>query len=278
MKILVAGAGIAGSCAAHVLRDAGHDVVLADPAPDTAASRCAFALTRIAWWSGAPKIRVVRSLNWYQARGHIVTSSATVHDVRRQRTTIQGDHYLISPTGPLVPRDLAASVGWWDERADGVLVDFRHWIREQYDALVVAAGPASAGLLSWPADGCSYGGIHTAPGNLLTDGGQLALLRRTDRLSYTAAFVAGETRIGASRCSSPEQAHRVADGIRDRLLSEGLVKGADWAYRSGTRYATASPGAVRISRRVWSLTGLARSGYALAPAAALDIEKEIREL
>lgn len=280
MKILVAGAGIAGSCATTALREAGHDVTLADASPSTAASRCAFAVTRTAWWDTEQRRTVRRSLDWYDRRGHIITTSAVVTDVRRGKTSIQGDHYLINPIGPLLPPDLAASLGWWRQIDGSVFADFRHWTSLTFDALVIATGPASAHLAGWPEGERSFGGIFTAPGNRLAHAGQLSMFRRTDRLSYTAAYVGGETRIGASRCSTPAQARRIADGIRDRLLSEGIVSGSadEWAYRPGVRYATASPGAVRLDERVWALTGLARSGYALAPAAALDIATEIGDL
>jgi hypothetical protein len=280
MKILVAGAGIAGSCATAVLREAGHGVDLADASPSTAASRCAFAVTRLAWWDTEQRHTVRRSLDWYDDQGHIVTATATVHDVRRGRVAVQPDHYLIDPVGPLVKPDTATALDWWVQCPGYVLVGMRDGGEHRYGALVLAAGPATAHLAGWPSTGRSFGGIFAAPGDRLADGGQLAMLRRTDRLSYTAAYVGGETRIGASRCSSPGQARRVADGIRDRLLSAGIVTGdfADWKYRAGTRYATAAPGASRIDDRVWALTGLARSGYALAPAAALDIATEIGEL
>jgi hypothetical protein len=280
MKILVAGAGIAGSCAATVLRDAGHEVVLADPSPSTAASRCALAVTRTAWWGTEQRRTVRRSLDWYNRRGHIITTTATVHDVRRGKTSVQGDHYLINPRAPLVTPDTRKALDWWVPCPGYVLAGMHGGTEHRFGALVLAAGPATAHFAGWPSDGRSFGGIFTAPGNRLTDGGRLAMLRRTDRLSYTAAWLADETRIGASRCSSPGQARRVADGIRDRLMSEGIVTGpaGDWEYRAGTRYATASPGAVRIRDRVWTLTGLARSGYALAPAAALDIATEIGTL
>lgn len=280
MKILVAGAGIAGSCAATALREAGHVVHLADPSPSTAASRCAFAVTRTAWWGTEQRRTVRRSLDWYRQRGHIITSSAVVTDVRRGKTLIQGDHYLINPTLTLVDPDTHVGLDWWVQCPGYVLVGMRDGTEHRYGALVIAAGPASAHLAGWPSTGRSFGGIFAAPGSRLAHAGQLSMFRRTDRLSYTAAWLVTETRIGASRCSSPGQARRVAEGIRDRLLSEGVVTGSadDWEYRCGTRYATASPGAVRLEPRVWTLTGLARSGYALAPAAALDITTEIGEL
>lgn len=282
MRILVVGAGIAGSCAANVLREAGHDVVVTDPAPHMAASRCAFAVTRLAWWGADDRATVRRSLDWYNRRGHIITKTAVVHDARRGRTTIQGDHYLINPTITLVKPDLSLSVKGWKDEPGAVIVHFQELDSVRYGAVVLAAGVGMRHLTRTPGQepGISYGGMFTAPGNRLTDGGQLAMLRRTDRLSYTAAWLIGETRIGASRCSSPGQAHRVADGIRDRMLSEGVVTGSadDWEYRAGVRYATGSPGVSRLGERVWSLTGLARSGYAIAPAAALDIAAEIGEL
>lgn len=285
MRILVAGAGIAGSCTATVLREAGHDVVLADGQPHLAASRCAFALTRMSWWKGEQRAAVARSLDWYADRDRILTDTAVVHDIRRGRTEKQGGYLLIDPVRTLVKSDLPSNVSWWTPDGDGVLVRLRNGIQDwKLDALVIACGPAT-GYIARQAPGVhSYGGIFTAPGNRLADPGRLALLRRTDRLSYTAAYVGSgadsETRIGASRSLTAGEAYDSAVDIRARLLSEGVVTGHsdEWTYRAGTRYATVTPGARHIAARVWTLSGLARSGYALAPAAALDIATEIGEL
>lgn len=276
MRIAVVGAGIAGSCAARVLRDDGHEVIVFDPNPSLSASQCAFAVTRTSWWSaGVERDRVRRSIGWYDDRKWVVTTAATVYDVRRGKTTMQGDHYLIDPTAPLVLPDVRTKVRGWYADPAGVIVKTAAG-GERFGALVLAAGPGTADLT--PDTGqVSYGGMFVAQRDRVAADGYLSLLRRTDRLSYTAAYVNGQTRIGASRCATPEQARRLAEGIRDRLLSEGVVTGSadDYVYRSGVRYTTARPGAERLGERVWSLTGLARSGYSLAPAAAMEITDEI---
>ena len=281
MKILVAGAGIAGSCMTTVLREAGHEVVLVDRASWSAASRCAFAVTRTAWWGGEERHAVRRSLDWYNLREHIVTKSAVIHDVRRARTLIRPDYYLVNPVTTLVHPDLEQGLDWWVHDADRsrVLAGFLPCTQEDaFDALVICAAGETPRLAGQEPHGRTvFGGMFTAEGNRLTRGGQLSVLRRTDRLSYTAAFVGGKTRIGASRCSTPGEARRIAEGIRDRLLSEGVVSGGvpDWWYRAGKRFITDQPIAQRINQRVWTLAGLGRTGFATAPAAALDIATEI---
>jgi hypothetical protein len=202
-----------------------------------------------------------------------------VYDPRRGQVKIQADYYLINPTSPLLTPDLSARLEWWvqQDRNVRVSLDGRE---DVYDALVIAAGPESAPLAGNGPPLVSYGGIFAARGHRTDPGGPLSVFRRTDRLSYTAAVSGGETRIGASRCATPVQARRTAEGIRDRLLSEGVVCGdvGEWVYRAGVRHATAEPVHGRVHRRVWMLAGLGRSGYAFAPAFALDIVSEIGSL
>lgn len=280
LRVAVAGAGIAGSCAARVLREAGHEVTVFDPNPSLSASQCAFAVIHIAYRaSESERNSARRSLGWYADHGWITTTVATVYDVRRGKVIEQDGRHLIDPGAPLVLPDVRTKVRtWYESPGRGVTVSTAAgW--SQFDALVLAAGPGTQGLAPVVGE-VSYGGMFTARGDRLAADTFLSLLRRTDRLSYTAAYVNGQTRIGASRCASPEQARRLADGIRDRLLSEGVVTGSadDYAYRSGVRYATKEPGRTRLKDRVWTLTGLARSGYAFAPAAAMEIADEIGAL
>lgn len=107
MKILVAGAGIAGSVLAHMLHERGHEVTVADPAPHRSASRCAYAYTRLDWFHGPDRERVRYALNWYDTHSWLRASTGWVADVRRKRDFDQRGHYLISPRGPLVRPDLA---------------------------------------------------------------------------------------------------------------------------------------------------------------------------
>jgi glycine/D-amino acid oxidase-like deaminating enzyme len=274
MKVAVAGAGIAGSCVTRVLRERGHEVTVVDRYPQWAASRCAFAVNRMSWWTGEQREAVRTSLAWYRTHGYVITDEATVHDVLRDRVTVQGDHYLIDPLAPLVTPDLMVNLDQWEDTDGGVSVLTDDGTGRTFDALVIACGPASADLTGGRGTS-TYGGMYAAPGNLLTDPGPLALLRRTDRLSYTVCFTNGETRVGASRRVTAALARADADKILNMVTKHGLVLPDLWEYRSGRRYATAQPGLSQLDTHTYSLTGLARSGYALAPQAALRLAVQL---
>lgn len=275
MKILVAGAGIAGSVLTRQLRDRGHEVVLLDARPDRAASRCAFAYLRTAWWTGEDRARVREAITWYEQRGWLITTQATVHDVRRGRTVTQADHVLLDPHAPLVRPDLAMNLTRYSDGPGGVLVHAGDGLELDGRHLVLACG---AGMDRWYTGTPTYGGIFEAPGRCMS--GTLRLLRVTDRMTYKAAAGERVTRVGASTGRTPEAARARAEAILRRMLDANLIDApAPWTYRAGTRWTNlAGPGGhSRISQSVWAFTGFARSGYATVPGAARDLVRELEE-
>ncbi|WP_341868246.1 FAD/NAD(P)-binding protein [Streptomyces africanus] len=263
---MVAGAGIAGSCVARALRERGHDVTVADGYSQSAASRCAFAFTRTAWWTGDQRTDVRAALAWYGRHGWLVDDSAEVKDLRRGRTVRQGDHYLVDPLGPLVDPDVAQHVTAWKGAGHVVAVTLADGTRTETDALVLSTARSATGA----SRALTYGGVWEAPGRHLAGPGPLALLRVTDRLSHTAAWDGTFTRVGASKASTASGARQRAERILSRMCHEGLVDPeAPWVYREGVRYTPpAGPAACEVEPRVWALTGFGRSGYSTAPAAA----------
>lgn len=275
MKILIAGAGIAGSVLTRMLRERGHEVVLADARPDRAASRCAFAYLRTAWWTGEERAEVRRAVGWYEERGWVLSRDGRVTDVRRGRDFSQADHILIDPRGPLVKPDLGMNLQRWSGRLS-VLAVLGDGLEVPVDRLVVATG---AGTGRWAHGTPVYGGVYECMDyRMITP---LKLLRVTDRLTYTAADDGTVTRLGASKALTPEAAKRRAWTIRERMMDAGLVTCTrKWTYRSGTRWeqANRSPGGARqVSERVWTFTGFARSGYARVPGAAQYLIRRLEE-
>lgn len=275
MRVLVAGAGIAGSCAARLLRADGHDVIVADPAPHTAASRCALAYLRPSWFKGEERIRLRGTLDWYGALGCTTTADGYVYDLRRGRRFMQSGHVLIDPVAPLVKPDTPAALKQWASHGSAVRVVLGDGLAYNVDRLVIATG-GRYGLQG----ARTHGGMFVAPGNLIASGKALAVLRITDRLAFKAAYAGGTTRVGASLAAGPEAARERADRMLSRMIDEGVVNEGEWAYRSGVRFTYAGhngiPAPVQLDQNVWALEGFARSGYATAPAAARDLVWRLR--
>lgn len=267
MKILIAGAGIAGSVLARMLRERDHDVTVTDPRPHTAASRCAFAYLRTAWWQGPEREEVRRAVDWYEERGWVLTRDGWVTDVRRGRDFRQSDHVLIDPRAPLVKADLSMRLNRYMDGPGGVLTTLGDGVQTDATHLVLACG---AGMDRWSSGTPVHGGIYECDDyRMITP---LKLLRVTDRLTYTAADDGTVTRVGASKARTPEAARERAGRILDRMMDAGIVTCTrPWTYRAGTRWehlGGSSGGGRQISEHVWSFTGFARSGYARVPGAA----------
>lgn len=267
MKILIAGGGIAGSVLTRLLRARGHEVVLTDGYPDAAASRCAFAYLRLAWWKGEQRDEVRRAVDWYEQSGWLRTRTGTVHDVRRGWTREQQDHILLDPRGPLVRERLLVPLRSYEESPGGVSALLGDGFGVDADRLVLACG---AGTGAWSLGEAVYGGVFERPGRHLPEGSDLHLLRVTDRLTHVAAWDGAVTRVGASKARTPGAAMDGATAVLGRFAVRGIVDPDGWTYRSGTRWAhLAGPGGHRqLSPRTWTFAGFARSGYATVPGAA----------
>lgn len=273
MKILVAGAGIAGSVLTTQLRAAGHEVTLADGRPDISASQCAFAYMRLGWFRGPDRDAVKYALDWYRGQGHLLTSQAWVRDVRRGSFQQDG-HYLVHPTGPLVAPDVHRNVYGYRSDADGVWVLMDDSSQaHRVDRLVLACG---AGTDRWGAGTPTYGGVFESRRYRMNV--PLRLLRVTDRLTHVAADDGTVVRVGASKGRTPAEALQRAASILGRMMDEGMIPSSiKWVYRSGARWTnlTGGSGPAPVEDRVWTFTGFSRTGYALVPAAARDFVSEM---
>lgn len=275
MKIVVAGAGIAGSVLTRMLRERGHSATLLDSSPDKAASRCAFAYLRTAWWTGEEKHRVREALKWYESHGWVIADEATVHDVRRGRVLTQRDHYLVDPWAPLLEPDLAMNLSGFSDGSAGVRLWSGAGEPQDADRLVLACG---SGMERFTSGTATYGAVYEAPGRQADEA--LKLLRVTDRMTHVAAAGDRLTRVGASKGRTREAALARAEAILERMIRYGIVTpGADWKLREGMRWETlvGPVGGLRLDRHVWSFTGFARSGYATVPGAARDLVKELEQ-
>lgn len=274
MKILVAGAGIAGSVLTRMLRERGHEVLLVDGTPQHAASRCAYAYTRLDWFRGPDRERARYALEWYDRHGWLKSSTGWVTDVRRGRDFTQKGHYLVHPRGPLLIRDLGWNLERYSEVSGGVIAT-NGTLAFEARHLVLACG---AGMDRWYSGTPVYGGVFECRDyRMITP---LKLLRITDRLTHVAADDGAVTRTAASKGRTPEEARQRSEKILNTMFDHGIVTCTrKWEYRAGVRWNSVDgvPVAGRISPHVWALTGFARNGYALAPSYARDLVRKLEE-
>jgi glycine/D-amino acid oxidase-like deaminating enzyme len=269
VKVLIAGAGIAGSVLARMLRERGHEAVVTDRQPHLAASRCAYAYVRTAWFRGEDKQRVRESLDWYGSNDWIVTRRGLLH-TKDGRVRAQDDHILVHPTAPLVRPDLSFGLDGYSDVLGGVLV-FLGPERVPADAhhLVLACG---RGMDYWYTGRPVYGGVFECRDYRMIR--PLKLLRVTDRLTHVAADDGTVTRTAASKGRTPGEARQRSEKILDLMMDQGLITATHpWSYRPGVRWESFDrrPVADRISTHVWALTGFARTGYAFAPSYAREL-------
>jgi glycine/D-amino acid oxidase-like deaminating enzyme len=269
MKILIAGAGIAGSVLARMLRERGHEVLVTDRQPHLAASRCAYAYVRTAWFKGEDKARVRESLDWYDEHGWIITREGLLH-TRDGRVRTQGDHILVHPTAPLVKPEGSWGLSEYRDGPGGVLAALGPE-RVPADAhhLVLACG---AGMDYWYTGRPVYGGVFECKDYTMIK--PLKLLRITDRLTHVAADDGVITRTAASKGRTPAEAKSRSTLILNTMMDRGLITCTRrWTYRAGVRWESVDkqPVASRISTHVWALTGFARTGYAFAPSYAREL-------
>lgn len=277
MKILVAGAGIAGSVFTRMARERGHEVVLTDAQPHRAASRCAYAYLRTAWFKGDDKRRVREALDWYETRGWLITRQADVWDARPGRPfRTQDDHVLISPRGPLVKADGSWEVTGYREDPGGVVTSLgSEGLAVAASHLVLACG---AGMTSYTYGTPSYGGVFECDTYPLAR--PLKVYRITDRLSHVVAYDGSVTRTAASKGRTPEEARARSEKILELMMDRGMVTATRrWTYRPGARWSwfDGSPAALPLSPHVWALTGFARNGYALVPSYARNLLDKLEE-
>lgn len=273
MKVLVAGAGIAGSVLTHMLRDRGHEVLLADASPHRAASRCAYAYTRPDWFHGIDRARVRYALDWYGDRDWIISSTGWVTDVPRGRDFDQRGHYLIHPRGPLLIPDLPLELNRWF--GPGGLVNLGDDFEVRVDRIVLATGASS---VRWAPGTPVYGGVFECRDYRMSR--PLKLLRITDRLTHVAADDGATTRTAASKGRTPEEAKAKSEKILETMLDKGIVTSTRrWDYRAGTRWNTdnGAPRADQVGANAWTLTGFARNGYALVPSYARDLVRRLED-
>jgi hypothetical protein len=257
MKILVVGAGIAGSSFARFATDAGAVVTVVADSGRPAASAAALCVTRPGWFTGTDRVDCEWTLDWYRNHGWLTDGSATYGSYRTNRTETRTGYYAIDPVSPLVVPD--------------VIDDWRN-LRDDYDLRVLARGAYGDG------DGHR---VHGATA-IVAGCGRPPVAAYHDRprsVMFAVSHDGRTVRTGSSKAPNREQAILRQQRDYEKAVMLGLVDLGDASMVTGVRLMpspASTPGTPRwLDRRTVAVEGFGRVGYSLAPARMAALVDEV---
>lgn len=247
MKLLVVGAGIAGSCVARKARERGHDVtVQADP-DRPAAATAALCVVAPSWFTKQARTAAAEAVRWYASIGALSAASATATRYDSDATQERMGYFSINPEAVLVQPDILEP---YYGRPDG------------YDHVIVCTGAwtPGAGKRTW--------GVTTIidqPGAPLR-----AHLDRPRHMMFACSH--GDTiRFGSSVADTEAAAWERQHRMETKALSAGLIPDGKRSHVAGMRLHLPQPGTIVTHPEHISLHGFARVGYSLAPSRATQV-------
>ena len=270
MRIGIVGAGIAGSSAARIGRELGHEVTLIDGNPGRAASRCALATIRPQWFDQETRGSIELSWRWYEKWGVSITQHAVVSNWRNPEPKPQRDWWLVDPERCLVDPDIVENA----IRIDGTSVHLPSGVLE-FDAVLNATG-AYGGELAVPHEDLWGATLYST--NAVLDHGPLRIYHIRPYHTLTIADNRGEIRLGSSVAKTEADAIKGVEEMLAVAIDAQLVEpGATWQLLTGIRARVKGnkPSLPKAGERSASIGNLARSGYAITPSV---IESWIRSL
>jgi glycine/D-amino acid oxidase-like deaminating enzyme len=270
MKLIVIGAGIAGSSTTRIARSKGWDVTLIDHAPEQSASRSALATIRPTWFDKTERDDLERSWEWYSQWGAAGSREAYVSNWRDRSVKKQKDWWLVDPITPLVAPNLIERVIKIDKQC--VTTDSGQII--EADAILNCTGAYGADLAH---DVTMFAGVTWISRNAELDYSPYRVHHLRPYKSLSAAQINGVTRVGSSIATTADKAIDDAKEMLMTALALGIVKSGDWEMSLGWRAKGKGgiPIYPELGERNAYFSGLARSGYGLSPAIA---EKWIESL
>jgi glycine/D-amino acid oxidase-like deaminating enzyme len=263
MKLIVIGAGIAGSSATRIARTKGWDVTLIDNAPEVAGSRSALATIRPTWFDKAERVDLERSWEWYSAWGATGSREAYVSNWRDREVKKQKDWWLVDPLLPLVEPDVK-------ERVVGIYKNYVTTDAGQLieaDAILNCTGAYGSELSS----GVSlFAGVTWISTNAEIDYSPYRVHHLRPYKSLSVAQVNGVTRLGSSIAATADKAIDDGKEMLMTAIALGIVKSGEWEMSLGWRAKGKGgiPIYPELGERNAYFSGLARSGYGLSPAIA----------
>lgn len=275
MNIIVVGAGIAGSWFTRLAREAGHKVTLISAGiPDSIA---ATAVLRRGYHAKNhdDQLSWDRSMQLYERFGFGFTAGATVTNYRVPGERFDKDWRLLDPAGPLVSPDLNASVR--DVRRNSVTL--RDDLHNMTADFVVKATGASFGDYTGNFGRRSYGVTWTNRDTSMLGAG-LRIHHFAPYKTIAAGVAGGVARLGSSSAASPEKATEQAVKMLDLAVRLGITPSRDgWTPILGSRLKLTDARTPRTGKvfpyGFWEMRGYHRTGYAMAPADAESLLRQI---
>jgi glycine/D-amino acid oxidase-like deaminating enzyme len=270
MKLIVIGAGIAGSSATRIARVKGWEVTLIDHAPEQAASRSALATIRPTWFDKSERADLERSWEWYSAWGAAGSKEAYVSNWRSPEIKAQKDWWLVDPLVPLISPDIIERVIGIDRTS----VELSDGSEIEADAILNCTGGYGEHLAR---EVTLFAGVTWISHTTKLDYAPYRVHHLRPYKSLSVAQINGVTRLGSSIAKTADRAIDDGKELLMTAISLGIVQAGDWDMSFGWRAkgAGGKPIYPKLGERNAYFSGLARSGYGLSPALA---EKWIESL
>lgn len=265
MRIVVIGAGIAGSCIARTARERGHNVVVAADPWREPMSRAAVCVLRPDWFTGVERDIARESVAWYDDRSLLTSTVArwTTYRIPDGETRTRTGFYTVHPDAPLIVPDIS---GRWPVEQGTLLASEI----EAADTVVLCRGAHSD--VDWPR---TWGATTVIP---VAEADVSVLFGYEDRprnALYTAKYSAGEIRFGSSVAKTPEVALDRQRIMEVRAASVGMIPMEGLWRRLGVRLMPGEglePFPIRkLGERTWAVEGGGRVGYSFAPVRARQL-------
>jgi glycine/D-amino acid oxidase-like deaminating enzyme len=270
MKLIVIGAGIAGSSVARIAQSKNWEVSVIDPSPDQSASRCALATIRPTWFDKSERVDLERSWEWYKEWNSAGSQEAFVTNWRNPEPKKQKDWWLVDPILPLVSPDNRNRV----IKVNPTSVELNNGEILEADAIINCTGAYGEDLAQ---DVTPYAGVTWISHNAELDFEPYRVHHTRPFHAISVAKINGVTRLGSTISKEMDVAMFDAVKMLEHACDLGMVKSGDWEMRAGWRAKGKGglPIYPEMGKRNTSFSGLARSGYGLSPAIA---EKWIESL
>lgn len=273
MRIIVIGAGIAGSSLTRLARSHGHVVDHISQGGEPYSTAAVAALRR-AYHKGSERIWFDRTLEIYERWGVKLARGAWVTSYRAAGSRPDNDWRMVDPAEPLVKADFTAKA----ESITGATVrvsdedGLNERFNEQFSASAVVncTGSAMCGQVTW-------GGTWVCDDPAVWKPDTIMVHHVAPYKSIVGGVVGGKVRLGSSSTNSPRTARIKADDMFQAAYRQGWFNGGPWHLEVGARGKTLVDGAYsgRYPNGAYWLGGFHRTGYALAPAVAEDLLRQI---
>jgi glycine/D-amino acid oxidase-like deaminating enzyme len=264
MKLIVIGAGIAGSSATRIARSKGWEVTLIDHAPTQAASRSALATIRPTWFDKSERLDLARSWEWYTAWGAAGSKEAYVSNWRGPEVKAQKDWWLVDPLIPLLNPDISERVIGIDRSS----VELSDGSEVKADAILNCTGGYGETLARKVT---LFAGVTWISHDSEIDYAPYRVHHIRPYKSLSVAQINGVTRLGSSIEKTADKAIEDGKKLFDHAHELGIItKSGSWEMSLGWRAkgAGGKPIYPKLGERNAYFSGLARSGYGLSPALA----------